>query len=52
VEGKSNEDAGKALFLSRKTVETYRSRMMRKLGIPDLPKLVKFAIRHGVLHLD
>jgi len=52
VEGKSNEEAGKTLFLSRKTVETYRSRMMRKLDIPDLPKLVKFAIRHGVTQLD
>jgi DNA-binding NarL/FixJ family response regulator len=52
VEGKSNEEAGQALFLSRKTVETYRSRMMRKLGISDLPNLVKFAIRHGVTQLD
>jgi len=29
-------------------VETYRSRMMTKLGIEDLPALVKFAIRHGI----
>jgi DNA-binding NarL/FixJ family response regulator len=29
-------------------VDTYRSRIMRKLGIGDLPGLVKFAIRHGL----
>jgi DNA-binding NarL/FixJ family response regulator len=52
VEGRSNEEAGKALFLSRKTVETYRSRMMRKLDIPDLPRLVKVAIPQGVTQLD
>ena len=40
------------LFLSPKTVDTYRSRMMQKLGIGDLPSLVKFAIQYGVTQLD
>lgn len=40
------------LFLSPKTVDTYRSRMMHKLGVTDLPGLVKFAIQHGVIQLD
>ena len=40
------------LFLSPKTVDTYRSRMMQKLGIADVPSLVKFAIQHGVTQLD
>jgi len=40
------------LFLSPKTADTYRSRMMQKLGIGDLPALVKFAIQHGVTQLD
>jgi len=26
--------------------------MMQKLGISDLPSLVKFAIQHGVTQLD
>ncbi len=51
VEGKSSAEIGKMLFLSSKTVDTYRSRMMHKLGIGDLPSLVKFAIRHGVTQL-
>ncbi|MCP4897763.1 MAG: response regulator transcription factor, partial [bacterium] len=38
--------------LSPKTVETYRSRMMRKLEIGSLPELVKFAIQHGLTSLE
>jgi DNA-binding NarL/FixJ family response regulator len=40
------------MFLSVKTVETYRSRMMNKLGLHDVPSLVKFAIRHGLTTAD
>jgi len=52
AEGKSSAEVAGMLFLSRKTVETYRSRMMDKLGIGDLPNLVKFAIQHGLTPLD
>ena len=48
VEGRSNVEIGRALDLSSKTVATYRSRMMEKLRIDNLPELVKFAIRAGV----
>jgi len=37
------------LGISAKTVETYRSRIMLKLGIDNLPGLVKFAIRAGII---
>jgi DNA-binding NarL/FixJ family response regulator len=40
------------LSLSPKTVDTYRSRMMEKLGIHDFAGLVKFAIQHGVIPLE
>jgi DNA-binding NarL/FixJ family response regulator len=30
-------------------VESYRSRMMRKLDMPDLPSLMKFAIQEGLV---
>jgi hypothetical protein len=33
-------------------VETYRSRMMQKLGLDDLPALVNFALRNGLAALD
>jgi DNA-binding NarL/FixJ family response regulator len=52
AEGKSSAEAAVILFLSPKTVDTYRSRMMQKLGIADVPSLVKFAIQHGVTQLE
>ena len=52
VEGKSSAEIAAILSLSSKTVETYRSRLMRKLGISDLPGLVKFAIQHGLTPLE
>jgi DNA-binding NarL/FixJ family response regulator len=48
VEGRTIAETAQQLGLSPKSVETYRSRLMTKLGIEDLPALVKFAIRHGV----
>lgn len=52
VEGKSNIKIAEMLFLSPKTIETYRSHLMQKLGINDLPALVKFAIRHGLTSVE
>lgn len=52
AEGKSSAHAAKILFLSPKTVETYRSRLMQKLGISSFSNLIKFAIQHGVIPLE
>jgi DNA-binding NarL/FixJ family response regulator len=52
VEGKSSAEIAGMLFLSPKTVGTYRSRLMRKLGIDDLTGLIKFAIQHGLTSLE
>jgi DNA-binding NarL/FixJ family response regulator len=52
VGGKSSREIADILYLSPKTVETYRSRLMNKLGIRDLPSLVKLAIREGLTGLD
>jgi len=51
VEGKSSADIGRTLFISPKTVETYRSRLMQKLGISDLAGLIRFAMQHGIISL-
>jgi DNA-binding NarL/FixJ family response regulator len=48
VEGKSSAEIAISLSLSPKTVETYRSRLMHKLNINNIPSLVKFAIQHGL----
>ena len=49
VEGDTSAAIADRLSLSVKTVETYRARIMRKLGIRDTVELVKFAMRHGVV---
>jgi len=48
VEGKSSADIAEVVHLSPKTVETYRSRLMKKLDVPDVPALVKLAVQHGL----
>lgn len=48
VEGHSSAEIARIITLSPKTVETYRSRLMKKLGVADVPALVKFALEHGI----
>jgi len=48
VEGKSSAAIATTVHLSPKTVDTYRSRLMKKLGVSDVPALVKFALQHGI----
>ena len=48
VEGHSSAEIAAMLALSPKTVETYRSRLMQKLGLDDIPSLVKFALHYGL----
>ena len=45
VNGQSSTEIGLELNLSPKTVATYRSRLMLKLGTQDVPSLVRLAIR-------
>jgi DNA-binding NarL/FixJ family response regulator len=52
VEGQSSAEIGEILCLSPKTIETYRSRLMHKLGVDDFLGLVKFAARHKLISLD
>ena len=48
AEGRSVYDIACMLSLSPKTVETYRARMLDKLGIRDLASLINFAIQQGI----
>ena len=47
--GASNRDAAAALFLSPKTVDTYRARLMQKLGLSHRSELVRLALQTGLL---
>jgi hypothetical protein len=49
AEGHRMKDVAGKLGISIRTVETYRARLMLKLGIDTLPGLVKFAIRAGII---
>jgi len=48
VEGRTSNDIAKMLCLSPKSIDTYRSRLMTKLGVRDISSLVKFALEHGL----
>ena len=52
LDGKSRVEIAETLDLSKKTVDTYRNRIMQKLDIRDIPSLVKFAIQHGLTTLE
>lgn len=52
VAGMSSAAIAEELYLSPKTVDTYRSRLMAKLGVHDLANLVRAAVRLGVIDAD
>lgn len=52
VRGRSSAAIAEELHLSPKTVETYRSRLMAKIGVGDTPALVRWAIRHRLVDVD
>jgi DNA-binding NarL/FixJ family response regulator len=49
VQGQSSAVIGRELHLSPKTVDTYRSRLMAKLGTANVTALVRLAMRHKLL---
>jgi len=52
AEGRTGTEIAERLSLSPKTVETYRARLVEKLGIRDVAGLVRFAIQRGIISLD
>lgn len=51
AEGKSRTEIAEKLSLSPRTIDTYRSRVMKKLDLSDSLELIKFAVRHGLISL-
>ncbi len=52
AEGCRTREIAERLSLSIKTVETHRTHLMERLGIWDVPGLVKFAIKAGLIQSD
>jgi DNA-binding NarL/FixJ family response regulator len=46
--GFTSKEIARMLGIAAASVDTYRSRLMVKLDIKDVPALVRFAIRHGI----
>jgi DNA-binding NarL/FixJ family response regulator len=52
VRGLTSAVIGMKLELSPKTVESYRARIMVKLGVDDIPALVRLAVREGLVGVE
>ncbi|WP_439113468.1 response regulator transcription factor [Hydrogenophaga sp.] len=52
VRGRSSVAIGELLHLSPKTIDSYRSRLMTKLDVADVPALVRLAIREGLISAE
>ena len=48
VLGKSTKDIARELGISAKTVSTYRTRVLKKLGMDSTAGLIAYAIRHNI----
>jgi DNA-binding NarL/FixJ family response regulator len=49
AEGRSTKEIAAIFEVSVKTIETHRARLMERLDIHDVPGLVRFAIRSGLV---
>ena len=52
AEGHTNQTIARELEISLKTVETHRSQLMARLDIHDVPGIVRYAIRTGLVPAD
>lgn len=49
IRGHSNDDIGTRLFIARRTVETHRQRIMKKLATHSIVEMIRLAARQGAL---
>ena len=49
AEGRTSAQIGKELFISPRTAELHRGKVMKKLGLRNQADLIRYAIRRGIL---
>lgn len=52
AKGYTNREIAEQLFLSIKTIESHKSKIMGKLNLKTRPDLIKFALKNGYLDFD
>jgi DNA-binding NarL/FixJ family response regulator len=52
AEGKTNKEISAGLYISIKTVEKHRQRLMDKLGIHDVAGLTRYAVSKGIVEVE
>jgi len=49
--GLTNREIGRELTISRRTAETHRANLLRKLGLRGQKDLIRFALRRGIIEM-
>jgi DNA-binding NarL/FixJ family response regulator len=49
IEGRTNAEVARILFISPKTVDNHRTHLMARLGVHSTSELIRFAARRGLL---
>jgi len=49
AQGRTNKEIAKGMFLSNKTVSTYKKRLMQKLKVKSLVELIEMAKRNALV---
>ena len=49
IEGRTNAQVARILFISPKTVDNHRTHLMARLGVHSTAELIRFAARRGLL---
>lgn len=49
IEGRTNAEVARLLFISPKTVDNHRTHVMARLGLHSTAELIRFAARRGLL---
>ncbi len=50
IEGRTNAQIARLLFISPKTVDNHRTRLMEKLGVHSTAELIRYAAKHKLLN--